>query len=51
VVSGKVPARTAPEEITLFKSVGLAIQDVSTALAVFNLAKEKNVGTEFDFSS
>jgi ornithine cyclodeaminase/alanine dehydrogenase-like protein (mu-crystallin family) len=50
VVSGKVPARTSPEEITLFKSVGLAIQDVSTAMAVYNLAKENNVGTEFDFS-
>jgi alanine dehydrogenase len=51
VVTGKVAGRTSKEEITLFKSVGLAIQDISTALAVFNLAKEKGVGQEFKFNS
>ncbi|MFP4528887.1 MAG: ornithine cyclodeaminase family protein [Candidatus Kapaibacterium sp.] len=51
VVVGKVPARTSPDEITLFKSVGLAIQDVSTAMAVLRRARELGVGTEFDFNS
>jgi alanine dehydrogenase len=50
VVAGKVPGRTSENEITLFKSVGLAIQDISTALVVFNLAKEKGVGKEFKFN-
>lgn len=50
VVTGNVKGRTSDEEITLFKSVGLAIQDISTALAVFQSAKEKGVGKEFDFS-
>lgn len=51
VITGAVEGRTSKEEITLFKSVGLAIQDISTALAVFNLAKEKKVGVEFNFGN
>lgn len=31
-------------EITVFKSVGLAIQDVSTALVVYKRAIERNIG-------
>ncbi|MEW6745607.1 MAG: ornithine cyclodeaminase family protein [Planctomycetota bacterium] len=49
VVRGKVAGRTSKNEITLFKSVGLAIQDVSTALAVYQRARELGVGTEFEF--
>ncbi len=49
VVSGKFNPRESDEDITLFKSVGLAIQDISTAYAVYKLAKEKGVGKEFDF--
>jgi alanine dehydrogenase len=49
VVVGKVPGRTSPEEITLFKSVGLAIQDVSAAKAVFDEAVKRGIGTEFQF--
>jgi len=49
VILGKVPGRTAPDEITLFKSVGLAIQDVSAAKAVFDEARKRGIGTEFQF--
>jgi len=49
VITGKLAGRTTHDEITLFKSVGLAIQDISTALAVYKLAKESGVGTEFIF--
>jgi ornithine cyclodeaminase/alanine dehydrogenase-like protein (mu-crystallin family) len=49
VISGKIPARENDQEITLFKSVGLAIQDISTAFHVFNKAKEQGVGTDFNF--
>jgi alanine dehydrogenase len=49
VIAGKIQGRTSDSEITLFKSVGLAIQDISTALAVFKLAKDKAVGMEFNF--
>ena len=50
IITGKISARENDDEITLFKSVGLAIQDISTALAVYNKANEQNVGSEFSFS-
>ncbi|MGA2297054.1 MAG: ornithine cyclodeaminase family protein [FCB group bacterium] len=50
VITGKVAGRTSHDEITLFKSVGLAIQDISTAFGVYQLAKEKGIGTEFKFN-
>jgi len=44
IVSGHKEGRTSPDEITLFKATGLAIQDVSTAYKVYQLAKEKGIG-------
>jgi alanine dehydrogenase len=46
IVAGKKEGRTGPDEITLFKATGLAIQDVGTAHKVYLLAKEKGIGTE-----
>lgn len=46
IVAGKKQGRTDRKEITLFKSQGLAIQDVSTALLVFKLATAKGLGKE-----
>ena len=48
IVAGKKPGRTSAEEITLFKSVGLAVQDVATAARVYNLARAAGVGTEIE---
>jgi ornithine cyclodeaminase/alanine dehydrogenase-like protein (mu-crystallin family) len=48
IVIGKKPGRENPEEITLFKSCGLAVQDASTALAVYNAARERGIGTEVE---
>jgi alanine dehydrogenase len=45
IVTG-TPGRTNADEITLFKSVGLAIQDVSTATKVYELARQKGIGQE-----
>jgi len=39
-----VAGRTSAEQITLFKSVGLAMQDVATAARVYALARERGVG-------
>ena len=50
VVNGMIPGRSGDEEITLFKSVGLAIQDISCASLVYEQAKAQGVGLEFDFS-
>lgn len=46
VITGKIPGRTGETEITLFKSQGLAIQDVATANLVFRAAVEKGIGVE-----
>ncbi len=49
VILGRVAGRTSPEEITVFKSVGLAIQDMSAARVVFDEAVKRGIGTEFQF--
>ncbi|MBN1825447.1 MAG: ornithine cyclodeaminase family protein [Candidatus Eisenbacteria bacterium] len=50
VVIGEKPGRKSEEQITLFKSCGLAIQDISSAMAVYKAAVEKGVGTEIQLS-
>jgi ornithine cyclodeaminase/alanine dehydrogenase-like protein (mu-crystallin family) len=50
VVAGLKAARTGKAELTVFKSVGLAIQDVATATRVYRLAKEKGAGTTLSLS-
>jgi ornithine cyclodeaminase/alanine dehydrogenase-like protein (mu-crystallin family) len=47
VVSGETRGRTSDDQITLFKSLGVAIEDVATAAVVYRKAKEQNVGKEF----
>jgi alanine dehydrogenase len=49
VLAGHAQGRTQPIEITLFKSVGIAIEDVATAAKVVAKAKEKNVGKWIDW--
>ncbi len=46
VIAGTKVGRRSPDDITLFKSVGLAVQDVATAARVFELAKARGVGVE-----
>jgi ornithine cyclodeaminase/alanine dehydrogenase-like protein (mu-crystallin family) len=48
VLAGKKPGRTTPQEITLYKSVGIAIQDVATAQLVYRKALEKKGGTNVE---
>ena len=47
VVSGEMRGRTSDDQITLFKSLGLAIEDVATAAVLYRKAKDQNVGMEF----
>jgi ornithine cyclodeaminase/alanine dehydrogenase len=49
VVLGKKPGRSNPQELTLFKSNGLAFQDAVTAALALERAKAERVGTEFSF--
>ena len=44
VVNGSHPGRTSADEITFFKSVGLAAQDAAAAAAVLKTAEEQNLG-------
>jgi ornithine cyclodeaminase/alanine dehydrogenase-like protein (mu-crystallin family) len=49
VLIGARPGRTSPSEITLFKSLGLAIEDLSAASLVYEKARRQNVGTWTEF--
>ena len=51
VVNGNTPGRTSDDEVTIFKSVGLAIQDISCAALVYREAVANDIGQEFDFSA
>ena len=44
VCAGLKPGRTSPDEITVFDSTGLAIQDAVTAKLVYDKALAKNLG-------
>ena len=48
VLLGKAPARTSRDEITLFKSLGIAIEDLAAAHAVYTAATERGLGTWVD---
>ena len=45
VVNGARPGRKTAEQITLFKSVGLAVQDVTAAQQALTAAMQKKLGT------
>jgi ornithine cyclodeaminase/alanine dehydrogenase-like protein (mu-crystallin family) len=46
IVAGKVPGRTNAEQITLFKSNGIAIEDILVAGHIYELARQKKIGRE-----
>lgn len=49
ILLGKKPGRENDEEITIFDSTGMAIQDNTTSSKIYQNAIEKNVGTFFEF--
>lgn len=46
LVLGRVPGRSSRDEITIFKSLGMAVEDVVAADLVFRRASESGAGTE-----
>ena len=46
VVTGGSMGRESPDEITLFKSVGLAVQDIAAASEALARARANGLGTE-----
>jgi alanine dehydrogenase len=51
IVAGKRPGRESGEEIIVFDSTGTALQDIAAASIVYEKAKEKQIGTRFNFSA
>lgn len=45
---GRVPGRRAPTEITLFKSLGIAVEDLAAAHHIYQKALEHGGGTKLD---
>ena len=46
IIVGQVPGRTTNEQITLYESHGMCIQDLYTAQHVLDLARQKNIGID-----
>jgi ornithine cyclodeaminase/alanine dehydrogenase-like protein (mu-crystallin family) len=46
VVAGRAPGRDGEDQITLFKSVGTAVQDVASGYAVYQEARRLGAGSE-----
>ncbi len=48
LVSGTKAGRASREELTLYKSVGVAVQDAAAAALVLSAARERGIGREVD---
>jgi ornithine cyclodeaminase/alanine dehydrogenase-like protein (mu-crystallin family) len=46
LVAGTRPGRASPEQITLYKSVGVAVQDAAAAALVLARARERGLGSQ-----
>ena len=49
VVSGRAPGRLSMEGVTLFESMGVALEDIAAADLVYRKAREQGVGVELPF--
>ncbi|HYK97276.1 MAG TPA: hypothetical protein VEU77_02675, partial [Candidatus Acidoferrales bacterium] len=48
IVSKTKPGRTSAAQLTLYKSVGVAVEDAAATALVLRLAKERGVGREVE---
>ena len=48
VMLGQIPGRQSEEEITLFESVGIAVEDLSAAALIYQLACQQGLGVEVE---
>jgi ornithine cyclodeaminase/alanine dehydrogenase-like protein (mu-crystallin family) len=44
VVAMRAAGRQSPQDITLFKSLGIGLEDIAVAIRVYHKAKEAGVG-------
>ena len=49
ILLGKHPGRERSDEITLFKSLGVGVEDLAAAHLIYNSALEKGMGTSIEF--
>jgi alanine dehydrogenase len=49
IVAGTASGRGTPEDITLFKSLGIGLEDVTVAKHVYELARQQGLGDEMAF--
>ncbi len=49
VLTGAHPGRTRDDELTIFKSLGLGVEDLAAAELVVRRAHEQGAGVEVDF--
>jgi ornithine cyclodeaminase/alanine dehydrogenase-like protein (mu-crystallin family) len=48
IIAGTAVGRSSGEQITLYKSVGVAVQDLAAAALVFRAARERGAGQEIE---
>ena len=48
LVAGSTPGRASEAAVTLYKSVGVAVQDLAAAALVVREARKRNIGLEFE---
>jgi ornithine cyclodeaminase len=49
VLTGAHPGRSGPDELTVFKSLGLGVEDLAAAELVVGKARDEGIGTEVEF--
>ncbi len=49
VLTGAHPGRQADDELTVFKSLGLAVEDLAAAELIVRKARERGIGAEVEF--
>jgi alanine dehydrogenase len=49
IISGQVKGRESAEDITLFASQGIALEDLAAARLIYDRAREEKLGREMDF--
>jgi len=49
VLTGSNPGRTSPDEITLFKSLGLAMEDLAATFHAYEKGRAENIGSWIEF--
>jgi ornithine cyclodeaminase/alanine dehydrogenase-like protein (mu-crystallin family) len=51
IVAGKKPGRESREEVTIFDSTGMALQDVAAAAVLYEKAQRDGSGVRLDFAA